>query len=138
MCYSVRMTEAVSILKEHNLRATPKRIALLEVLERVRTPQTAEELHEKVQSDLVTIYRNLQSLVTAGIVSEVRFRDSSVRYERSHGHHHHIVCNRCGAIEELRACRTSPLEREALHASSKFSRIDEHALEFFGICKSCA
>lgn len=125
-------------LRAKGLRATPKRILLLAALERAHKPQTAEELHAKVKSDLVTVYRNLQSLVTAGIVSEVRFKDASVRYEISHGHHHHIVCTTCGAIEELDACPTSSLETEALRASSRFSRVEEHALEFFGVCRSCA
>ena len=128
---------AETILKEAKLRATPKRVALLSALQSARSPRTAEELHKAVKSDLVTIYRNLQSLVGAGIVSEVRFKDSSVRYELAHGHHHHIVCTGCGAVEELDGCDNSPLESQALRASERFSRIEEHALEFFGVCKSC-
>ncbi|OHB20346.1 MAG: hypothetical protein A2854_01160 [Parcubacteria group bacterium RIFCSPHIGHO2_01_FULL_56_18] len=129
---------STDILKRNGLRATPKRLALLTALEKAQKPLTAEELHAKVKSDLVTIYRNLQSLVAAGIVSEARFKDSSVRYELSRGHHHHIVCTGCGAVEELGGCNTSPLEHEALQASSRFSRINEHSLEFFGLCKTCA
>lgn len=126
------------LLRKNGLRATPQRIALLRALERAHKPQTAEELHAKTDADLVTIYRNLQSLAAAGVVREVRFKDASVRYELSHGHHHHIVCTSCGVIEELESCDTSSLDRQTLEASKKFSRINEHALEFFGLCKSCA
>jgi Fe2+ or Zn2+ uptake regulation protein len=129
---------SAELLRKSGLRATPKRIALLSALQASRAPRTAEELHAAVKSDLVTIYRNLQSLTDAGIVNEVRFKDASVRYEFAHGHHHHIVCTSCGVIEELEACATSSLEREALNASSRFSRIDEHSLEFFGTCTRCA
>jgi len=132
------MTTAMAILKQHGLRATPKRLALLKVLSAAKAPRTAEELHAAVESDLVTIYRNLQGLTAAGLVNEVRFKDASVRYEFAHGHHHHIVCTGCGVIEELEACATSSLEQEALRASSRFSRIDEHSLEFFGTCTQCA
>lgn len=126
------------VLRSSGLRITPQRSALMRALQRAHTPLTAEELHAKTDADLVTIYRNLQSLVKAGIVHEVRFKDTSVRYELAHGHHHHIVCTGCGIVEELESCNTSPLDRQALEASKKFSRIQEHALEFFGTCVSCA
>ncbi|MFZ2556187.1 MAG: Fur family transcriptional regulator [Minisyncoccia bacterium] len=125
------------MLKTRGLRATPKRVALLGILQKAAHPMTAEEMHAKVRADLVTIYRNLQNLVAAGIVSEVRFKDSSVRYEFSHGHHHHVVCTNCGIVEELAACDVSMLQKKALQASG-FSRINEHSLEFFGLCRSCA
>jgi Fe2+ or Zn2+ uptake regulation protein len=126
------------LLRSNGLRATPQRIALLRALERAHKPLTAEELHAKTNADLVTVYRNLQSLVKAHVVHEVRFKDASVRYELSHGHHHHIVCTSCGVIEELESCNTSPLDRHALEKSKKFTLINEHSLEFFGICRSCA
>lgn len=132
------MSDHTSILRGAGLRATPQRLALLLALGKAKSPQTAEELHAKADADLVTIYRNLQSLAKAGVVHEVRFKDASVRYELSHGHHHHIVCTNCGFIEELESCDTSPLDRETLGISKKFARINEHSLEFFGICRSCA
>lgn len=132
------MSDHASILRGAGLRATPQRLALLHALGKAKSPQTAEELHAKADADLATVYRNLQSLVKAGVVQEARFKDASVRYELSHGHHHHIVCTTCGAIEELDGCNNSPLEQQALRASEKFSRINEHSLEFFGICRSCA
>ena len=132
------MSDHATILRTAGLRATPQRLALLHALGTAKGPQTAEELHARVAADLVTIYRNLQSLVQAGIVHEVRFKDTSVRYEIAHGHHHHIVCTSCGFIEELESCNTSPLDRQTLEISKKFSRVNEHSLEFFGICRSCA
>lgn len=132
------MSDHTAILRSAGLRATPQRLALLLALGNAKRPQTAEELHAKADADLVTIYRNLQSLAKAGVVHEVRFKDASVRYELSHGHHHHIVCTSCGFVEELESCDTLPLDRETLEISKKFARINEHSLEFFGICRSCA
>lgn len=132
------MSDRATTLRTAGLRVTPQRLALLNALRKAHTPQTAEELHARADADLVTVYRNLQALVAAGIASEVRFKDSSVRYELSHGHHHHIVCTGCGTVEELDSCDNSPLESQALRASEHFSRIEEHALEFFGTCVTCA
>lgn len=141
MCDTVdNMNEAQALLKRNGLRATPKRLKLIEILSKSAKPLTAEDLHAKARGiDLVTVYRNLQSLVAAGLVREVRFKDASVRYESAEsGHHHHLVCTDCGTIDELPGCDIEMLEKQALRKSGKFARIEEHALEFFGTCRACA
>ena len=129
-----------SLLKKSALRATPKRVALLALLKRTQKPLTAEDIHKTMQDiDLVTVYRNLQSLVTVVLVREVRFKDASVRYEfASSAHHHHLVCTNCGTVDELPECDVRSLEKHALEASSRFKLINEHSLEFFGTCRACA
>lgn len=132
---------AHGLLRVKGLRATPGRISLLELLQKREAPVTAEEISAELKDlDLVTIYRNLQSLVTVGIVSEVRFKDASVRYEYVHGqkHHHHLVCSTCGTVDELPECDVRDLETQALKKSGRFASVEEHALEFFGTCRSCA
>lgn len=130
------MSDVFAILRTKGLRGTPKRVALMRALMKAKRPMTAEEIHIEVRADLVTIYRNLQNLVSAGIAHEVRFKDASVRYEFAHGHHHHVVCTKCGVVMELAACDVSALEKNALR-SSGFATIEEHSLEFFGLCRAC-
>lgn len=132
-------TDVASLLKDVGLRATPKRAALLESLTKAATPLTAEELHRKIRGmNLVTVYRNLQSLSEAGLVRLVRFNDNIVRYESAgHGHHHHLVCNSCGTIEDIAFCPAATIEEEALRASKRFASIKTHAFELFGTCDTC-
>lgn len=128
-------------LKNVGLRATPHRMALLGTLATARTPKTADEIRGRMgRVDLVTVYRNLESLAKAGLVREVRFKDAAARYELADdaGHHHHLVCTGCGAVDELEDCDVSAIEKTALKKSRNFASIDEHALEFFGTCRSCA
>lgn len=130
-----------SAVRACGLRATPHRMALLGTLATANAPKTAEELHARLgNADLVTIYRNLQSLVTAGLVREVRFKDSSVRYELADedSHHHHLVCTGCGKVDELEGCDVSALEKHILKQSKSFASVNEHTLEFFGTCMTCA
>lgn len=132
---------AIATLRGGNLRATAHRTAIVTALIAAKSPITAEEMHARIKgADLVTIYRNLQSLVAAAIAREVRFKDGVVRYELAdeHSHHHHLVCTKCGTIDELEGCDATPLEKVALKASKRFASVDEHALEFFGTCVSCA
>lgn len=128
------------LLREKGLRATPHRVAVLRALQEAASPVPAEKLHTAITSiDLVTVYRTLQSLVVSGLAREVRFKDSSVRYEFAGGeHHHHLVCTTCGMIDELPECDFSALEADVLAKSASFASVDEHALEFFGTCTSCA
>lgn len=127
------------LLKRVGLRATPRRVSLLGGLQKAHGPLSAEDLHREVRGlDLVTVYRNLQEFVKAGIAAEVRFKDGIVRYEIAHAHHHHLVCTDCGLVEEIAACDMAPLEKRVLQGSRRFTRISEHALEFFGLCKKCA
>lgn len=130
--------QAPRTLASAPFRATPKRIALMAVLQKAGQPLSAEVLHSQMQEiDLVTVYRNLQEFLKAGIVHEVRFKDGIVRYELAHTHHHHIVCTTCGLVEELDMCDVA-LEKKALKHARHFRTVSEHALEFFGVCKKCA
>jgi Fur family ferric uptake transcriptional regulator len=131
--------EAETLLKEKQLRATPHRVALLSALLSSHRPVSAEDMHKKISgADLVTIYRNLQSLVAQGLAREVRFKDSTVRYEAAGLHHHHLVCTTCGTVDELPECDIHSLEKEVLKKSDTFASINEHQLEFFGTCTVCA
>jgi Fe2+ or Zn2+ uptake regulation protein len=78
-------------------------------------------------------------LTQAGLVRQVQFHDRPTHYEiATHGDHHHIVCTCCGRIEELTGCPAAELAHEALSRSKQFTSIDQHALEFYGLCRDCA
>lgn len=128
------------LLKLKFLKVTPSRVALLDALRETKNPLTVEELHKKsaTQSDLVTVYRGLESFLIHRLVREVRLKDDPMRYEyAAEHHHHHLVCTGCGIIDELPSCEISELENVALKHSRRFASISEHALEFFGTCQAC-
>ena len=131
--------KTASFLRTRELRATAGRVAVLEALIAAQKPVSAEELHRDVRSiDLVTVYRTLQRFLDASLVRAVRFKDTTVRYELAKDtHHHHLQCTRCGIVDELPDCGL-PLNRLALKRTKKFAAIEEHSLEFFGTCVSCA
>lgn len=133
------MPAIVDILTCAGIRATPKRQLLVKALLEARGPKTIEEIHARVRSmDLVTVYRNIEALVRSGFVHEVRFKDAPVRFEWGRSHHHHVVCTECGVVDELDACTLKGAEKRALRHTSNFASIDEHVLEFYGTCVSCA
>lgn len=88
-------------------------------------------------------YRNLAVLERAGIVRRVVTRDEFARYELAEDlteHHHHLVCDRCGRVEdftipdgveaELDRCLTLIAERHGFRDAG-------HQLDLVGTCVNC-
>ena len=124
-------------------RLTRTRRAVLDVLERTKYPLSATELFERlkrnrVSIDLATVYRTLTVLRELGLVTQVELhQEGQVRFEIQHGreHHHHIRCHGCGRIVDLLLCPlkklTALVERETQFV------VNEHTLEFSGLCPKC-
>ena len=133
------------LLKEAGFKATPGRIALVTLLSETREPLTVTAIQEKLSAlstplNTVTLYRALEGLVDRGLVRKVDFQHPHAHYELVVGkkHHHHMVCNNCGDIEDIETCEPRAVEKSALKHSKKFASIKTHSLEFFGTCKKCA
>lgn len=123
-------------------RATPKRLALLRVLREAGKPLQATEIATRLPlaADQATIYRTLEALTESGLIRKVSLNDRHAHYESMIGvkHHHHIVCEDCGKIEDVDACVADDLARRALRNAKSFSSIRSHSLDFFSICDECA
>lgn len=128
------------LLRGAGYRATPGKIALLALLETARHPLTIAEIADQLtdKKDETTLYRSLDAFVQSGIIRRVNFNDRSARYEWNVGaqHHHHIVCEECGKIEDVHTCVTD-LEKSVLRSSKLFGQIRSHSVEFFGVCVAC-
>jgi Fur family ferric uptake transcriptional regulator len=133
-----RMCEG--LLTRHHYRVTRARVLLLTFLYRAKKPLTVKEIRQSIAIDKVTLYRALEDFVASRIVMKLNLYDDVSHYELVHTghHHHHVVCEHCGAIEDIELCEQKDLEKSVLKESKHFSIVTSHALEFFGICKSCA
>ena len=129
-----------SRLKTLGLKETPARLAIISVFEGNHTPLSAEDVWRKMKTkkvNLATIYRNIISLEKGGVLTRIDLRKPSNYYELKDSlHHHHITCSSCGVFEDISFC-DEELVSKALKGSSRFSKISDHSLEFFGICKKC-
>lgn len=129
------------MLRTAGLRATRPRTRILDVLRTTTVPLSVLDIAAKVERaiDTVTIYRTLESLLKAGLVSRIELQKGRAYYELSdRHHHHHVVCRSCGRIEDVEGCELESLERDIARKSKHFRNIDSHALEFFGECSRCA
>jgi len=130
------------LLRDAGLRVTSGRLLLLDILNREKKPLSVKKLEERMEGALnhVTLYRALEALDTAGIVSRVNLNHDHAHYELAIGrdHHHHAVCRTCGLVEDIKVPHGDQLEKHATKSAKGFVLIDRYSLEFFGLCKACA
>jgi len=127
-------------LKSVGLKATPSRLALLDLLVKNHKPLSIRDILKKIgqKADQATVYRMLESFKNAGLARQVDFQQDFAYFEIADEHdHHHIVCRACGRIEDFIGCDFEKLAQKALKQTKKFSAIDQHSFEMFGICNSC-
>lgn len=135
------LDQTTTNLKNIGLKTTPARRAILSIFEENHSPFSAEDVWIKIKEkkvNLATVYRNIISLETAGILKRVDLRKPSVYYElKSLTHHHHISCSSCGIFEDISFCEEKDFVKNVLKQSEKFLEISDHSFEFFGTCKKC-
>jgi Fe2+ or Zn2+ uptake regulation protein len=129
------------LLRSHKLKVTPGRIKILTYLHNAKKPLSIKEISKAIGSksmDQATIYRTLENFKTLGLVKLVNFQKDFAYYELADSDHHHLVCQNCGRVENFEGCNSESLIRQALKQSKHFSFVNEHSLELFGLCKTCA
>jgi Fur family transcriptional regulator, ferric uptake regulator len=119
------------------IRVTPQRKAVLDAIGAERGSFTATEIYDSARVaepslGLATVYRTLELLRSAGLVRQL----GGATYVRCHpGHHHHLVCVSCGAVEETELCGAPSA---ALLKRRHGFLVETHELEVYGVCRRCA
>jgi Fur family transcriptional regulator, ferric uptake regulator len=124
------------------IRSTKQRAAVSQLLDRLEDFRSAQEIHEELRRcgegiGLTTVYRTLQTLADGGEVDVLRNTAGEAVYRRceSAEHHHHLVCRRCGAAEEIDAPAVESWASEMAERHG-FTEIS-HTVEIFGVCRAC-
>jgi Fur family ferric uptake transcriptional regulator len=103
---------------------------------------SAQELHDRLRhagsrTGLATVYRSLRMLAEDGVVDVLREDPVQLRYRLcSVEHHHHLVCESCGRVEEIPECDVS--EWASRVARRRGFRVRTHRAEILGLCGTCA
>lgn len=130
-----------SELNEVNLRATPARIALLNLLETSDKPLDVQAMinyleKREIRTDPATVFRIVNTFTEKGLIKTIQLNEGKFRYElSSKPDHHHFVCEKCGTIEDISDCNIKALEKDI--EKRKHFKVTSHSLEFFGICVNC-
>ncbi|MEA3406670.1 MAG: Fur family transcriptional regulator [Chloroflexota bacterium] len=129
-------------LADAGCRITEPRRAIVRVLKEAEGPLTPDQVLEQGKAfhstlGLVTVYRTLNLLTKLNLARLVHRRNGCHAYLlASPGHHHAVICRRCGRAiefaggEELNALVGRIEEETGYH-------IGGHLLQLFGVCPDC-
>ena len=136
------LTQIDELIRSHGLRRTPQRQATLEAVAAAAGHATAEEIVKRVRKKLPavspsTIYRTLASLEQVGILCHAHLgHTASVYHVGTAGLHQHLVCERCGRLQEVSDSLTEPFAK-SLQRAYKFRANFTH-FAVLGECSECA
>lgn len=134
-------TPIVARFRRLGLRVTPQRILVVEALAAAGGHLTADEIMRWVGEhspsiNLATIYRTLDTLASAGLVTQTDLGGGSASFELvGEEQHHHLVCQCCGMVAEMDDAYLAPL-RQRLLDDLGFGVNTTH-LALFGFCRKC-
>ena len=127
-------------LKNAGLKATLPRLKVLSLFENSKDRHLSAEDIYKVMLNagedvgLATVYRVLTQFEQAGLLIRHHFESGKAVFELNHGSHHdHIVCMKCGRVEEF---YDPEIEKRQETAAAKLGfKMQDHSLTIYGICE---
>ena len=129
-----------AVLETRGLRRTLQRTSILATLRHADGHLTAAEVHAGLEAKtaLSTVYRTLEGLCEAGVVSALEGpRGTTFEWagDEHAASHHHLRCLRCGSVTEIELPPLANVEAE-IRARTGFEANIRH-LGIAGLCLSC-
>lgn len=129
-------------LKEAGLKATLPRLKILDILTRAEPRHmSAEDVYKSLLDSgddvgIATVYRVLTQFEAAGLVFRHNFEGGHSVFEINEGEHHdHILCVKCGKVDEF---YDGMIEKRQKEIAKQYGyEITDHNLTIQGICPAC-
>lgn len=130
-------------LRQAGLKVTTPRLKILELLEQATTRHLSAEDIYKTFSELgediglATVYRVLTQFEEAGLVKRRNFEEGYSVFELNQGpHHDHLVCIKCGKVDEF---VDETIEKRQRNVAEKAGyQMTDHSLIIYGVCSTCS
>jgi Fur family ferric uptake transcriptional regulator len=127
-------------LKKKGLKLTPQRRLIIDKIHDTEAHLTTEEIIAYVQERMPgvhksTIYRTLELLEETGCIYKSELDDKSIYHHAEEGHHHHLVCSKCGKTIDCDENLFIPVEQK-LGKKYGFHVNFKHVV-MSGICEEC-
>ena len=130
-----------AVLHERGQRVTPQRLMINRALHELNRHVTAEEVMASVTHRLPnvsppTVYATLELFEDLGVVRRLGVRHGAVVYDPRPEPHDHMMCDRCGKIEDLDGgTKLAGAIKRAAQAGFEPRRAE---VRINGLCSDCA
>lgn len=125
-------------LRQHHLKATPQRLAIAEALHKrghINIDMLYDLMLKKFNSiSLATIYKNINLMLENSFIQEIKIPENKSVYELTKAEHSHLVCSKCGEVEDIVLSIDSVLDQVTVQSNFEITKAD---LVLSGICKNC-
>lgn len=132
----------LAFMKQKGMNTTTQRRIIAETFFSLPGHHSLEEFYNIIsQKDpsigQTTVYRTLKLLCESGLALEIHFSDDITRYEIANptSHHDHLVCLKCGKIEEIYDPAIEKWQKDI--AKARGFILKGHVHNLYGICESC-
>jgi len=132
-------------LNNSSYKLTGQRQAIMDLLTENNSEHlSADEIYKMLSEKntgigIATVYRTLSMLEKLKLITKINIDDGCVRYQlsdpRSEHEHHHLICECCGCIQDIKDDLLESLEKQVLVENG--FHVYNHKVKFYGICKKC-
>lgn len=150
MKHSPRLTDALKQRRleefrqrclENGVPFTRQRRIILEAVLDLDTHPTADAVYSSASVcragiSRATVYRTLENLVRLGAITKTCHTGGKIRYDRRTEIHHHMICLRCDAVEDINDAK---LDAVSIPDTSAFGfDVKDFRVQLRGLCRRCS
>ena len=130
-------SEQPKLVKRRN---TVQKKLIIDALKRLNCHASAGMILKELQQSnpeigRATVFRVLSSMADDGELQRLKFTDDDDRFDVTLYPHSHIICRRCGRVDDVWFDQNPDL-RNHVTDSAGF-KVEEITIEFKGLCASC-
>ena len=131
-----------TLIENDEIGKVEERLNIIEVFLSIEEHVTLEEMVQLLKErgydyDLDFVRQCMNRWVEHGFAQKKQFEGQPPRYEHRHlgKHHDHLICTKCGKIEEFRNEDMEKLQVKV--ATAQGFHMLQHKMEIYGICSEC-
>lgn len=125
-------------LKHYHLKATPQRIAIIQLMHdagHINIDELYHSIRKKFSAiSLATLYKNVNTMLEVSLIREVKIPGQKTKYEIQKEAHAHVMCKSCGELKDIEYDPTFILQKSMEMSHYK---AEDVSVVISGICPAC-
>lgn len=131
----------VSVCRENQLKVTPQRVVIYEILHNSKEHPSATDVYRIVKPkfphmSFETVNRTLLTFNEIGLVNTVQVADKRKRFDADVTLHHHVYCNKCHRVADVPATDLAQLKLPE-DVAREFTVL-RASVTFEAVCRECS